>query len=205
MSAVFGAGGFRFWFIGDEPVGPRTLAAYRRIVAMRRSGEIFDDRFQARPKIKMFEHGIHEIRDGTIISIFRIGVVQAVMARRLQNAPILEARDETAVFRPGAMGHLMDFVGIDADCDKKRQLPGEQAERPGDAENRGTHQDQLRRTLPPGETRKKAGEVMVHDIGPDDGLTDEGRGFREVSVFGPVDDPRHEIGESDDEDDLERN
>lgn len=120
---VIGANGFWHRAKGGEPVGPRALAAHGGIVTMCGTGEMFDDVFEVIPKLNALEHAIHIIRDRAVIRVLRIGMVEPVMPGCLQNAPVLEERDEPPVFFAGAVRHLMNLVRVDADRDKKDQLP----------------------------------------------------------------------------------
>ena len=98
----------------------------------------------------------------------------------------------------------MDFVGVDAEGNEEAELPAEETEGPRDEEHRGADEGEVPGTLPPGHVGEEARVVVVDDIGPDEERPDDRGVFREIGVFGPVDDAGDEVGEGGDEDDLER-
>ena len=113
-----------------EPIRPGSLAADRGVFAVSDAGETFDDRFDARPELEPLEDGIHEIGDGAIVRVLRVGVMEPVVMRCLQDAPILQRGDQPAVFCAGAVRPFVDLVGVDAERDEEPQLPRHHAERP---------------------------------------------------------------------------
>jgi len=54
---------------------------------MRGPGEAFDEGLDVRPKIQALADGVHLIRDRAIIGVLRIGALEPVLARILEDAP----------------------------------------------------------------------------------------------------------------------
>lgn len=68
-----------------NPAPARALAADGGVVPMRGPGEAFDEGLDVRPKIQALEDGVHLIRDRAIIGVLRIGVLEPVLARILED------------------------------------------------------------------------------------------------------------------------
>lgn len=179
------------------------MAADGGVGAMRGAGEFGDDGFEAGPEIDAFEERVHEIGDGAVIGVLWVGVVESVVARGLEEVPVLELGDEPAVFGAGAVRPLVDFVGVDAEDGEPDELPAEEAAGPSAEEQEGAGEEQVAGTLPPGEAREVAREVVVHDVGADEERADDGCVLGEVGVFGPVHEAGDEVGQRGDEDDLQ--
>lgn len=187
-----------------QPHRSGAMTADGGVDPMRDTGEAGNDGFEAGPEGDTLEDGIHEIRDWAVVGVLRISVVEAVVLGGLEDVPVLEEGNETAVFLAGAVGPLVDFIGIDAEGDEEAELPAEEAERPGGEEEQCAHEHEVARAVPPRQMGEEAGVVVVDDVGSDEEGPDEGRIFREVGVFSPVDDAGDKVGDGGDEDDLER-
>ncbi len=54
------------------------------------AGPAFDERLQAIPEFHAFKQRIYEVGDRAIVSVLRIGMMQTVVTRSLENVPILQ-------------------------------------------------------------------------------------------------------------------
>jgi len=107
------------------------------------TSDSFNHTFQPRPKIHALEQRVHEIRDGAVEGIFRIAVMYAVVAGRLEDTPVLELRDQPAVFGASAVRPFVNLVRVDADDDKQPELPREQTERIGCDEHQNAGPEEI--------------------------------------------------------------
>ena len=187
-----------------EPLGRRAVAGEGGVGAAVEADGAGEEPFGGVPKTDGVEDGVEEVGDGAVVDVFRVGVVDGVVVRRLEQADVLEEGDDGAVFPAGAVGPFVDFVGVGGDGGEEPRLPAEKAELPRDEEEDGGEGDEVPRALPPGVARHVARQVVVDDVGAANGGADERGVFADVGVFEPVDDAREEVSTGEHKDDLQQ-
>ena len=187
--------------LGD-PGGDWALAAIGGIGPVGGAGERFDYCLHLRPEADKFQQRVHHISDRAIVGVLGVRMVQAMLARRLEQMDVLEERDDATVLGPRLVGPLVDLVGVGADGDEQPDMPGEHASPGGGPDEDDAEEHEVPGALPPIEFREMPRIVMVDDIGTDHQRANQRRGFRAVSILQPMDEAGDEVSEHDDPDGL---
>ncbi len=112
------------------------------------------------------------------------------MVCRLNEADVLEDRNEAAVFPAAPMRPLVNLVGVDADGDDQYDLPDQAVQQPRHKECDTPHHQENVRALEPGVSREVGWLMMVEDVGPSDQLPGDRPMLPSVGILQPVEEPR---------------
>ena len=90
--------------------------------------------FEGVPEMRAVEQGIHEVGDGAVVDVLRVRVMDGVVVRSLEDADILQERDEASVLVARAVRPFVDLISVGADDGEQPDVPRQRAKRP-----RGEH------------------------------------------------------------------
>lgn len=136
------------------------------------------------------------------MAIFGVGVMTGMMFGGLQDAQVMQQGNEAAIFLPGAVGPLVEFIGIGGQAGKKRHFPSQAVQAPGDEQKQPGNQNQFPGTLPPRMPRQVTGVMMMNDVGTPYQATEQWCVFTKVGVFKPMDHAGHKFGREDRSDEF---
>jgi len=77
---LLGDGWGGFSAVITKPVWAGALSAHGGVLSVCDASQSFNNRLKTLPKRDFLQHRIHKIGDGTVVSVFRIAVMQTMMA-----------------------------------------------------------------------------------------------------------------------------